>query len=69
MSRISPRRAPRLPVDVVSSEPGRTIKPVLTPQGVVVTGAHHASSSRIPVCRRDRFSVGVLTAKCAIPFF
>lgn len=68
-SRTSPRRAPKLPVNIVSTKPARTVEPVPTPQGVVVTGAHDTSPSGIPVRRGDRFSVSVLAAKCAAPFF
>lgn len=68
-SRTSPRRAPKLSVDTVSTKPTQTIEPVPTPQRVVVTGAHDTSPSGIPVCRSDRFSVGVLAAECAAPFF
>lgn len=68
-SRTSPRRAPKLSADIVSTRPARTIEPLPTPQGVVVTGAHDTSPSGIPVCRSDRFSVGVLAAECAVPFF
>lgn len=69
MNRISPRQAPKLSVDIVSTESTQTIEHTPTPQSVVVTGTHDTSPSGIPVGRSDGFSVGVLTAKCATPLF
>lgn len=65
--RISPRRAPRLPDNVVSPELAQAEKHVRTPQGVVITSAHDTAPSGVPVARRDGFAVAVLTAQCAIP--